>query len=91
VEAEIGHFVTGQRPVDGNDLVVLILASLMPFFEISQFEQQGGNVISDDAPQGAVIDAKISVNHKVACRCRRTVEGNQDINVAVRLCRVACG
>jgi hypothetical protein len=38
----------------------------MLFFEISQFEQQCGNVVPNDAPQSVVIDARISMNQAIA-------------------------
>jgi hypothetical protein len=52
----------------------------MLFFEISQFEQQCGNVVPDDAPQGVVIDAKISVDQPVA-------RGDDEPPWNLRICR----
>lgn len=42
------------------------IRSPMLFFELSQFEQQYGNVVAYDASQCIVIDAKISVNQPIA-------------------------
>ena len=38
----------------------------MLFFEASQFAQQLGNVVSDDAPQGVVVNAKVAVNQPIS-------------------------
>jgi hypothetical protein len=60
----------------------------MPFFKISQFGQQCGNVVPDDAPQGVVVDANIYPwisRLRVATMSRHGICGLTTINKKPRI------